>query len=159
MSRDTDNAMQVNARYQLPINAIIASFVFTALISLINIGSTIAYNIINSVGIAALMFSYIISIGCILWRKLTNQPLLPTKFSMGTGFGIAVNIFAMCFLVVAFIFSFFPPYPVSSGMLSSVTMNWACLIFGVVIIWSVVYYLLYGRKAYVGPVEYVRKLQ
>jgi heme/copper-type cytochrome/quinol oxidase subunit 2 len=73
---------------------------------LINIGSTIAFNIINSVGIEALMCSYIVCISCLLWRKLTDQPLLPSKYPIGKGwFSIAVNVFALCFLAVVFVFS------------------------------------------------------
>ena len=51
-----------------------------------------------------------------------------------------------------------PPFPAGAG-LNVVTMNWAVLIFGAVIIWSVVYYLVYGRHVYDGPVAYVRKLE
>ena len=39
------------------------------------------------------------------------------------------------------------------------TMKWACLILGVVVIWSIIYYLLKGRHVYEGPVAYVRKLE
>lgn len=77
------------------------------MLSLINIGSTVAFNIINSVGVGALMISYIICIGCLVWRKITKRQLLPTKYPVGNGsFGLATNCFALCFLVVVFIFSF-----------------------------------------------------
>lgn len=51
-----------------------------------------------------------------------------------------------------------PPFPAGAG-LSVVTMNWACLIFGFVVIWSILYYLVKGRHVYEGPVAYVRKLE
>ena len=51
-----------------------------------------------------------------------------------------------------------PPFPAGHG-LNVVTANWAPLIFGVVVIWSVVYYYVYGRHDYDGPVTYVRKLE
>lgn len=51
-----------------------------------------------------------------------------------------------------------PPFPAGAG-LDVVTMNWACLIFGVVVIWSILYYLVNGRYVYEGPVAYVRKLE
>lgn len=38
-------------------------------------------------------------------------------------------------------------------------MNWNILIYGFVVVFSLVYYVLYGKKQYVGPVEYVRKLE
>jgi choline transport protein len=38
-------------------------------------------------------------------------------------------------------------------------MNWAVLGYGSVIIFALVYYIFRGRHRYVGPVEYVRKLE
>ena len=52
-----------------------------------------------------------------------------------------------------------PPFPASSPYFNMITFNWAVLIFGAVVIWSVVYYLIYGRHDYDGPVAYVRKLE
>lgn len=53
------------------------------------------------------MISYILCISCLLWRKLTNKPLLPSKYPVGKGvLGLAINGFALCFLTVVFIFSF-----------------------------------------------------
>lgn len=49
-----------------------------------------------------------------------------------------------------------PPFPVGHG-LNVVTMNWACLIFGAIVILSIVYYMVKGRHVYDGPVAYVRK--
>lgn len=37
-------------------------------------------------------------------------------------------------------------------------MNWAIVVYSGVIIFSLIFYALYGRKTYDGPVEYVRKL-
>jgi len=36
-------------------------------------------------------------------------------------------------------------------------MNWGVLGYGIVIILSIIYYLAWGNKKYVGPVEYTRK--
>lgn len=53
------------------------------------------------------MISYMLCIGCLLWRKLAKKPLLPSKYPVGKGaFGVATNFFALCFLTVVFIFSF-----------------------------------------------------
>jgi uncharacterized ParB-like nuclease family protein len=37
-------------------------------------------------------------------------------------------------------------------------MNWNILIYGVVVLFSLVYYAFSGTHRYVGPVEYARKL-
>lgn len=41
---------------------------------------------------------------------------------------------------------------------SAADMNWAIVVYGFVIIFSLIFYVAYGRRAYDGPVEYVRKL-
>ena len=46
----------------VPMNAIIFSYVFAMLLSLINLGSAVALNIITSLGTGALLSSYIVSI-------------------------------------------------------------------------------------------------
>jgi hypothetical protein len=37
-------------------------------------------------------------------------------------------------------------------------MNWSVVVFLAVVLFSAVYFVVWGRKRYVGPVEYVRKL-
>ena len=97
----------MHPRLHLPINSIFFSFLFTAIVSLINIGSTVAFNIINSVGTAALMVSYILCISCLVWRKVAKKPLLPSKYPVDKGvLGLAINCLALCFLTVVFFFSF-----------------------------------------------------
>lgn len=137
----------------LPMNSIVVTFVTSALLSLINIGSASALNSITSLATNALLSSYMCSIGCMIWRRWTAAPLLPSHFSLGR-WGLTVNIASELFLVISFIFAFFPIAPSPSVDI----MNWNILIYCVVIIGSVLYYYLKGRHRYVGPVEYVRKL-
>lgn len=48
---------------------------------------------------------------------------------------------------------------VPASMFSSpADMNWAIVVYSGVLIFSLIFYVLYGRKAYDGPVAYVRKL-
>lgn len=141
------------SRNELPMNAIAVTFVTSALLSLINIGSATALNSITSLSTNALLSSYICSIGCMVWRRWTGAPLLPSHFSLGR-WGLTLNIASVAFLISAFIFSFFPMSPKPSADV----MNWNVLIYGVVVVGSVLYYFLKGRHRYVGPVEYVRKL-
>lgn len=143
----------VRPGWDVPLNSIITTFVTTGLLSLINLGSPVALNSIMSLGTSALISSYIVSIGCIIWRRLTNSPLLPSHFSLGK-WGLAINIISELFLVVFFILAFFPTIPNPDAA----EFNWTILIYGVVILFSLTYYFISGRHRYVGPVEYVRKL-
>lgn len=126
----------------------------SALLSLINIGSVVAYNNITSLGVCALLSSYIISISCVCLKRYRKEKLLPRKFNLGR-YGFAVNLFSVLFLIFVFVMCFFPPAPQPAP----VEMNWSILIYGVVVIFSLVYFFVKGRHVYVGPVEYVRRDQ
>lgn len=142
---------QVHPSWAIPINALLITLLLTTLLSLIILGSTIAFNVITSLGQLGLVSSYIIVIACIFAKRLRREPLLPSRFSLGRG-GIVVNALALCFLALAFVFLFFPaaPHP------SPASMNWSCLMFGSILAFSLVYYWVRGRFEYVGPVEYVK---
>lgn len=139
--------------WDLPVNSIVVTFITSVLLSLINIGSSVALNSITSLATNALLSSYICSIGCVIWRRVTKNPLPASKFSLGR-FGLTINIVSEMFLIVMFVLAFFPsvPHP------SVAEMNWNILIYGVTVVFSLLYYFFYGRHKYVGPVEYVRKL-
>jgi hypothetical protein len=135
-------------------NAIFTTFMFSSLLSLINIGSPVALNSITSLATTSLLSSYICSISCMVWRRWTGAPLLPSKFSLGR-YGLAVNITAVIFLVAVFILAFFPDSPAPAPD----RMNWNILIYGVVTLFSLCFYIYRGRVRYEGPVAYVRTLE
>ena len=148
---------QVKPGFDIPINALIVCSALAAVIALINIGSTVAFNSVTSLGTGTLTISYIICISCMVWRRVCNKALLPSRFDMGKWPGLAVNLLALGWLSLVFVIAFFPPIP--APLLSVVSMNWSILIFGVVVLFSIGYFLVWGRKHYVGPVEYVRQLE
>lgn len=135
-------------------NAIVVSFVVSCLLALINIGSAIALNNITSVSLVAILSSYIVSIGCMFWKRLTNQQLLPAKFTFSKPVGLFLNGFSLCFLIFSFIFAFFPGNPNPTPA----QMNWSILMYGAVVIFALLHYFFQARRMYDGPVEYVRKL-
>lgn len=63
-------------------------------------------------------------------------------------FGIAVNVFAVCFGIIIFIFSFFPAYYHPGPTL----MNYSVLMTVAVIIFALIYYVVYARKEFKGPI-------
>jgi choline transport protein len=143
---------RVQPGWDIPLNSVIVSFGISVLLALINIGSTAAFNSIASLGTCALLSSYIISISCIFLKRWRNEPLLPTQFSLGKA-GIWINGIAIVYLCMAFLFAFFPTFPHPTPDL----MNWNILIYGVVVLFSLAYFFIMGRKLYVGPVEYINR--
>ncbi|KAJ3472800.1 hypothetical protein NLG97_g10708 [Lecanicillium saksenae] len=138
--------------WDIPLNAIAVSYCVTILLSLINIGSTAAFNAIVSLGTAALISSYIISTTCVLIRRYTGEKLPAARWSLGRSGG-PVNLVAVLYLSIVFIFSFFPAKAAVTGE----NMNWSSLIYGATLIFATIWFFVRGRKEYVGPVAYIRK--
>jgi choline transport protein len=126
------------------------SLVIVSLLSLINIGSSVAFNAIMSLGTAALLSSYIISITCVRIRRWRKQPLPPARWSMGR-FTPFVDTVSILVLLVIWVFSFFP----LTAHVNPTSMNWGVVIFGGVILLCLVYYQLRAKKVYKGPVTRV----
>lgn len=144
---------QVSPTLEVPVNSIYMTLLFVVILSLINLGSTVAFMQVISLGVAAMLTSYIISISCIALKRLRGEPLLPSKFDLGR-FGVVVNLVAIAFLVFCWVFCFFPVGPNPTV----VDMNWASLGYGSVLIFALIYYVVHARHSYVGPVQYVRKV-
>ena len=143
---------QVSPKLPIPLNAVIVSFLFGVVISLINLGSTVALNAIVSLTISALLGSYVLSIGCILSKRLRGEPLPPARWSLGRA-GMAINIIALVFLVPFFIFCFFP----TATPVQPDTMNWNIAMFGGIFLWATAFYVVKGRKLYIPPVRIVKR--
>ncbi|KAK4892472.1 hypothetical protein LTR49_028592 [Elasticomyces elasticus] len=150
----------------LPRNAVVFTLVFSSLLSLIIVGSSVAFNVFLSFGNAGIMTSYVVIIGCIIYRRFdgnmfpppakywtTTNPLgCKTKFSLGKA-GLFVNTLAFSYLLVALTFTFFPSVPNPRPA----EMNWASLMYGFVLLFALVWYRVRAKTDYDGPVEYVRK--
>jgi choline transport protein len=130
---------------------VILTFTITTLLSLINIGSTAAFSAIGSLAVSALLGTYMISFTCLILRRLRG-PLPPRRWSLGS-FGLAINISAVLFLAVVWVFAFFPVY--NPATVSN--MNWNIVMFGGTMIFSVIYYFAFGKRVYTSPVDFVRR--
>ena len=137
---------------ELPLNAVLLSLSITVILAIINIGSTAAFNSIISLLVSSLFTAYFISISSILLKRLRGEPLPPSRWSLGR-FAIPCNIIALMYITLAFVVSFFPIYK----QVTAVSMNWSVLVWGVVIIFSTIVYIVSGRHVYKGPVVFVMK--
>lgn len=121
--------------------------IITLLLALINIGSTEAFNALISLVVAGFLGSYIPPIALLLWKRLRGDHINYGPWKLGV-FGVPANIFALIWTIIAMFFSFWPgavnPTPQ--------TMNWACLLYGATMIFSIGFYVLHGRHVYKGPI-------
>ncbi|KAF2171481.1 hypothetical protein M409DRAFT_18598 [Zasmidium cellare ATCC 36951] len=144
----------VRPGWDVPLNAVTVTLCFSILVSFIIIGSPVAFFTLASLCQSALYASYFIVIGCVAYRKITKQPLPPSRFDLGKA-GLAINILAMAYLALQFVLIFFPtaPHPTAEYF------NWAVVVFVGTVIIAFTWYFVRGRHEYLGPVEYVRKTE
>ena len=151
--------------------AIVVVTLCSALLALINIGNNVAFNGTISLVLEGFYISYLLAIGMLLWRRIRgdmDSPDSVTSFNSAsnsdeamesqlrwgpwrlTGFwGTANNVVAICYLILLIFFSFWPNYLDVSNPAS---MNWAVLVTGFIMIFSIGYYLIWARKTYTGPI-------
>ncbi|KAF2962727.1 hypothetical protein GQX73_g10844 [Xylaria multiplex] len=145
----------------LPINAIFSTLGIAGLISLTVLGSAAALSALLSLIVASLYSSYSLVCGLFLWRRLTGgfhdagdaeiRPggLLWGPWKLPEPLGIANNMFACLYSVFLLFWSFWPqtvnPTPE--------TFNWSILVFGTVVLFSVIWYIMQARRVFKGPIK------
>ncbi|KAL2350194.1 amino acid transporter-like protein [Cryomyces antarcticus] len=141
---------KIHPHWNVPLNCIIVTIGINIVFCLINLGSTLAFNIIIGLQNVGFLSTYIISIGCLISARLRRDPLPPARWSLGR-LGMPINCFAVlyaCFLVT---FCFLPVMvPVMAQ-----TVNWTPAIFVGVVVLATSFYFVHGRKVYTAPVAYV----
>jgi amino acid transporter len=140
---------QLDERKGIPTRAVCATTGFLAIIGLLNIASTSAFNAILSLSVVGLYASYLMAVLAILYARITRPAEIKYgSFRLGK-FGTGLNILSILYTVFTMVFMLFPPYlPVTA-----VNMNYACVILSGVLVFSSIYWMMSGRKVYFGPVD------
>ncbi|KAA8616875.1 PotE Amino acid transporter [Pyrenophora tritici-repentis] len=160
---------RVSDRTSIPVYAVALTSIIASLLGLINIGSTTAFNGVISVAIAGLFSSYLLTSSLLLYRRCTGAILPPSEafdteapsttpdgmvratwgpWRIPGVWGIANNAFACSYLSFVFFFSFWPSF----AKVTPANMNWAILVTGAIALLSAIYYAVWARKTYHGPV-------
>lgn len=157
---------QLNSRSSIPVNAIIVSVSFSVLVGLISVGSPIAFNDVLSMSVSALYASYFATCFGLFCRRVQgriksdsgdaeriNLPGSEGRLVWGPWrtpriLGTVINGFACAYLAVMFFFSFWP----TATPVNATSMNYSILVFGAAAVLSGVYYAVWARKTYKGPV-------
>lgn len=161
---------QLSPRSTIPTYAVIVAATIPCLLILINIGSSVVFNDVTSLALVGFYSTYFICCVLLLYRRLATTIHMPDPSAPATpaykdqdtdeyvlvwgpwhvkgALGVANNILACCYLVLIWVFGFFPPaIPVTAA-----SMNYSCLVFGATALFAVVYYFLWGIRQYRGPV-------
>ncbi|RWA11672.1 hypothetical protein EKO27_g3423 [Xylaria grammica] len=155
---------KISPRTSIPQYAVLVTVVIAIVLSLVNIGDSVAFNGVISMSIAGLFGSYLIAACLLLYRRVTGAIREPhdddtLTNTMGENLtwgpwrvrgalGIANNAFSCAYLFYTFMFSFWP----SNREVNPQNFNWAILGFGAVVSFSMLYYVAWARKTYTGPI-------
>lgn len=162
---------QIDKRTTIPVVAILVVTVLSALLSLINIGNSAAFNGTISLVLEGFYLSYLLAIGLLFWRRIrgdldcqnadlavfNTSPLHDEAYDrsltwgpwrMKGSLGVANNAIAICYLMLIIFFSFWPTHVNPTPEM----MNWAVVVTGGVASFSVIYYVMVARKSYTGPI-------
>lgn len=140
----------MNRKYDMPFNAIYLSTLISIILSLVSLGSSLAFSIITSLSLLALMSTYSLSIGCVLLRRLRGPALPHARWSLGR-WGLPVNLLAVVYSAFIVLMSCFP----AGQAPAAADANWAPAIWGAVVLLSVVAYVFHGRKHFTPPVMFI----
>lgn len=131
----------------MPLNALILVAICVALLALINIGSTAAFNAFISLTALALYVSYILPILFLLWRRISRpKSIVWGPFRLGK-YGVPLNLLALCY--VLFLVAWMPLptiLPVDAN-----NMNYAGPLFAAVILGALLDWVISGRKRFEVP--------
>ncbi|EMT67308.1 amino acid/polyamine transporter I [Fusarium oxysporum II5] len=137
----------VDKRRQIPTVSIVVVSFLLMLLSLINIGSTTAFNAILSLAVVSLQASYLLPILLLIWRRLFRPDTLRWgPWRLGRA-GLPINVIAVIYLMYTCIFLLFPPFQ----PITPVNMNYAPVVLGGALVFGCFYWPLRVSKRYVGP--------
>lgn len=144
--------------------AILATLVITMLLSLIVLGSAVAFNALISLSVAGLCASNLLACTLLLWRRLTgaiqhsealNTILIDHNarswgpWRVSEPWGAINNAVACAYMAFIWFWSFWPPATPPTPQ----TANFSMLVFGTVVIASVMWYVLRAKSYFKGPVK------
>lgn len=142
---------RIDGSHLIPFNAVYATAFWSGVLCLINLGSTFAFETIVSLTLLALLSTYMLSIGCVLLKRLRGESLPSARWSLGR-LGLPVNAFAFAYSGFALVFSCFPVgLPVDTS-----TANWAPAVWAGVVLLSLFSSFTHGKNRFTAPVTFVK---
>ncbi|KAF2011608.1 amino acid transporter [Aaosphaeria arxii CBS 175.79] len=138
----------VNRSSQIPVRAVVLVTALQMALGFIYLGNSTAFNAVLSMAILGLYTSYLIPI--VYWLVFGRPRFQSHQFGpfrMWKPLGVAVNLLACAWLVLAIVYGTFP------GMMpvTAETMNYSIVVIAGWALFGAVYYLVWGRKQFEVP--------
>lgn len=168
---------KVERRTSIPVVAIVLVTIVPCLLALIYIGSSTVFEDVVSLSVSGLYGSYFVPCSLLLWRRTTGKmkdytsdddedlgsnpqaisepreddiaqpPLMWGPWRVPGLLGTINNAFACVYILFVLFWSFWPPTTPATAE----NMNYSVLVTGAVIGFSIVYYFIWGKTQYLGP--------
>jgi choline transport protein len=136
--------------FRSPVNAVLLSTGFVAVLSLIRLFSPLPPRNIQALATAALMCTYIICLGCSIYKRLTEKTIPQSPFSLGR-YGLSINCIGMAYACWALFWSCWPYQP----KVTVRNFNWGPItLIGLMLV--AVGYFISNKRKYKGPVTRVQ---
>ncbi|KAK4889263.1 hypothetical protein LTR27_011940 [Elasticomyces elasticus] len=136
----------VSPRSQVPFRAVMLSVAIQSLLGLINIGSSTAFNAFVNSAAVTLYITYITPVILGVLKRMRGEPIPYGPFSLSK-YRNFVNGFAIVYTLFT---SFFLFWPIMINP-TAATMNWSIVLVGAVVLFSIFWWFVEGRKSFVGP--------
>ena len=138
----------VSKEQQIPVRMVVLISILEALLGLLYLGSTTAFNAVLSMSILGMYTSYLLPIIFMLVQRYTRNTSIPRGvFRLGHMGGYITNFASVFWLMFAMIFSTFPNYePVNAQ-----NMNYSVVVMSGWLVFGGVYYYAGGNHRYVEP--------
>jgi amino acid transporter len=140
----------IHPTLQVPLPALFLMGIVCCFLSLINLGSTVAFNALVALSMVALCISYLIPIVFLTLRQLTGKHPKYGPWRLGR-WSMPVKLGAIVYLVYIAVFV---PFPTSLPV-TAVTMNYAAPIFLGAILLALVDWMARGRNIFEVPTSVV----
>jgi choline transport protein len=139
---------RVNLRSNVPTNSVLCTFVFLAILALLNIASTTAFNAVLSLTVESLALSYLLPIAMVLYRRLRSpHDLTWGPWRLPAKVAVVANVLAIVYNSYVCIFLLFPPFqPVTAQ-----NLNYAGVVLGGVLILVAIRWFTGAKRFYKGP--------
>lgn len=88
---------RVSSGWDVPVNAMAFTLAITVVLSLFIVGSPVAFQVLTSLSLTGLISSYLLAVGCVLWKRIRGEKFPPGRFNLKK-FGFVCNGLAVGFL-------------------------------------------------------------
>ena len=139
---------QVETRFTLPIWSIITTSTIAALLALIIIGSTTAFNAFTNLTVAGFYSTFMVAASVMLHKRLTTpaDKIDFGPFRLGRA-GVPLTIVALIYSLIGFFFSFWP----NTADVTAQTFNWSLVVYWGTIFLAMLWWIIRARHYYTGP--------